>query len=69
MLIGLQSTNPLSVFAHQDAKNMSKQDQASLTHCLECGEPIPEKRREIAPGCDLCVQCKAWQEKHGGFWP
>lgn len=34
----------------------------SLTHCEECGEEIPEKRRMALPGCRLCVQCKAATE-------
>lgn len=51
------------------AKDMSKRSPVSLTHCLECGDPIPEKRREAEPGVELCVECKSWQEKGGFFWP
>jgi phage/conjugal plasmid C-4 type zinc finger TraR family protein len=51
------------------AKAMSKRAPVSLTRCLECGAKIPEKRREAEPGCELCVQCKSWQEKGGSFWP
>jgi len=35
---------------------------ASETHCKECGEPIPEKRREAAPGCRFCVPCQMEME-------
>ncbi|WGH77603.1 DksA/TraR family C4-type zinc finger protein [Jannaschia ovalis] len=31
----------------------------SLTHCAECEEPIPEKRRTALPGVKLCVDCAA----------
>jgi len=31
----------------------------SLTHCEECGEPIPEKRRELIQGVRYCVACQA----------
>ena len=31
----------------------------SLTHCAECDEPIPERRREALPGVKLCVACQA----------
>ena len=31
----------------------------SLTHCEECGEAIPEGRREAVPGVRACVQCQA----------
>ncbi|MCX5863625.1 MAG: TraR/DksA C4-type zinc finger protein [Deltaproteobacteria bacterium] len=53
----------------QAARNMHKRSLVSLTHCLECGEEIPKKRRQAEPGCELCVKCKAWKEKGGAFWP
>lgn len=31
----------------------------SLTHCEECGDPIPERRREAVPGVRLCVSCQS----------
>ena len=37
--------------------NRQKLSGQSLTHCLECGEEIPEKRRKAAPGCQYCVSC------------
>lgn len=30
----------------------------SLTHCLECGEPIPQRRRELVAGVRFCVECQ-----------
>ena len=30
----------------------------SLTHCEECGEPIPEARRQAIPGVRHCVTCQ-----------
>jgi phage/conjugal plasmid C-4 type zinc finger TraR family protein len=30
----------------------------SLTHCVECGEPIPEKRRELVAGVRFCIDCQ-----------
>lgn len=30
---------------------------ASLTHCAECEEPIPEARRLASPGVKLCIDC------------
>lgn len=30
----------------------------SLTHCEECGDPIPQARREALPGVRLCVPCQ-----------
>ena len=33
----------------------------SLTHCEECGKPIPLARQKAVPGVRLCVAC---QEAH-----
>lgn len=35
----------------------------SLSHCIECGEPIPEKRRKLIAGVKFCVDCQ--QERDG----
>lgn len=31
----------------------------SLTHCEECGEAIPQARRDAMPGVRLCVACQS----------
>jgi phage/conjugal plasmid C-4 type zinc finger TraR family protein len=33
------------------------------THCMECGEPIPEARRRAVPGVFLCIDCQGAAEK------
>ena len=30
----------------------------SLSECAECGEPIPEPRRQAIPGVKLCIDCQ-----------
>jgi phage/conjugal plasmid C-4 type zinc finger TraR family protein len=35
----------------------------SLTHCEDCGEAIPERRRLALPGVKTCVDC---QEERDG---
>ncbi len=30
-----------------------------VTHCLECGDEIPEARRRALPGARTCVLCQA----------
>lgn len=42
---------------------------AALKNCAECGEKIPEKRREAMPGCEYCVSCQSWIDKGGNFYP
>ena len=34
----------------------------SATHCAECGEPIPERRRTALPGVRTCVECQATRD-------
>jgi phage/conjugal plasmid C-4 type zinc finger TraR family protein len=36
----------------------------SLTHCEECGEEIPQRRRELIPGVRLCVDCQTERDKN-----
>jgi RNA polymerase-binding transcription factor DksA len=38
----------------------------SLTHCIECGEDIPEKRRLAIEGCQRCLNCQADNDKENG---
>ena len=34
----------------------------SVIDCIECGEPIPEKRRQLIKGCHLCIDCQSLKE-------
>jgi phage/conjugal plasmid C-4 type zinc finger TraR family protein len=33
------------------------------THCVECGEPIPEARRRVLPGVRTCVDCQSARDR------
>ncbi|KAB7623422.1 DksA/TraR family C4-type zinc finger protein [Alkalilimnicola sp. S0819] len=35
----------------------------SLSHCEECGEAIPERRRQALPGVRLCVPCQSERDE------
>ena len=35
----------------------------SLEYCAECGEPIPQARREALPGVRLCIECQTELDK------
>jgi phage/conjugal plasmid C-4 type zinc finger TraR family protein len=35
----------------------------SETHCLECGEEIPERRRRALPGVRTCVPCQSERDR------
>jgi phage/conjugal plasmid C-4 type zinc finger TraR family protein len=34
-----------------------------LTHCAQCGAPIPEARRAAVPGVRLCVACQDAEDR------
>lgn len=34
-----------------------------LTHCEECGDAIPEARRQAVPGVRLCIPCQTERDK------
>ena len=36
----------------------------SLSHCEECGNAIPEARREAMPGVSFCVSCQSKIERY-----
>lgn len=35
----------------------------SLSHCVECGDSIPEARQKLVPGCQHCIECKTLLER------
>lgn len=37
----------------------------SATHCCDCGEEIPERRREEVAGCQRCAECQEVVEQRG----
>lgn len=36
----------------------------SLKHCEECGDEIPQARREAVRGVRLCVTCQSERDQH-----
>lgn len=36
----------------------------SLYECEECGDPIPEARRQAVPGVRLCLTCQQEKDSH-----
>jgi phage/conjugal plasmid C-4 type zinc finger TraR family protein len=35
----------------------------SATHCVECGEEIPEARRRAMPGVQRCIACQSERDR------
>lgn len=40
------------------AKCRINHNAVSATHCADCGEGIPERRREAVAGCQRCAECQ-----------
>jgi len=38
----------------------------SRNNCIDCGDPIPELRRKILPGCIRCIECATLFEANRG---
>ena len=38
--------------------NLSQEHHNDTEYCLECGELIPQARRKIIPGVELCLSCQ-----------
>ena len=58
-----------ALFTYQTAvinvrNQLAKQaEQPSAEFCEECGEDIPEARRKLVPGVQLCVYCQSKLER------
>jgi phage/conjugal plasmid C-4 type zinc finger TraR family protein len=48
-------------------KQISTPGWKSLTHCIDCGDPIPEKRRLAIEGCLRCYECQVEFYKENGW--
>ncbi|HAT1663561.1 TPA: TraR/DksA family transcriptional regulator [Raoultella ornithinolytica] len=50
----------------QTIQNMRNNHNAvSATHCVDCGDPIPARRRELVAGCQRCADCQEEFEERG----
>lgn len=45
----------------QSARARLPQGQSALA-CVECGEEIPQKRRDALPGVNTCVACQSGRD-------
>ena len=46
------------------SKHQTKpQHSVSLSHCEDCGSPIPEARQKAVQGCTRCVLCQEYYER------
>lgn len=45
-------------------KALKRIEDKQYGFCLECDEPISEKRLEVAPETELCLDCQSFKEEH-----
>lgn len=43
-------------------KALKRIEEEQYGFCLECDEPISEKRLEVAPETELCLDCQTYKE-------
>ncbi len=44
-------------------KALKRIEDEQYGFCLECDEPISEKRLDVAPETELCLDCQAYKEE------
>jgi len=44
-------------------ESLARIEAGEYGHCVNCGEPVPEKRLEAVPWARYCVKCQDLQER------
>ncbi|ANQ17559.1 TraR/DksA C4-type zinc finger protein [Vibrio parahaemolyticus] len=60
---GIETQFTEVALANQLARAKRIEERESAHECGECGDPIPEKRRQKVPGCIYCTQCQSELER------
>ncbi|ENO1791222.1 TraR/DksA C4-type zinc finger protein [Vibrio alginolyticus] len=60
---GLETQFTEVALANQLARAKRIEKRESGHECGECGDPIPEERRQKVPGCIYCTQCQSELER------
>ena len=60
---GLETQFTEVALANQLARAKQIEERESAHECGECGDPIPEERRQKVPGCIYCTQCQSELER------
>ncbi|MGB7996271.1 MAG: TraR/DksA C4-type zinc finger protein [Photobacterium halotolerans] len=55
--------NQMALDRQLGAASRQTGNQTSATECTECGDAIPEKRRQHIPGCQYCTPCQELADK------
>jgi phage/conjugal plasmid C-4 type zinc finger TraR family protein len=60
---GLETQFTEMALANQLARAKQIEQRESAQECGECGNPIPEERRQKVSGCQYCTQCQSDMER------
>ncbi|PMJ92858.1 TraR/DksA C4-type zinc finger protein [Vibrio sp. 10N.261.55.A7] len=60
---GLETQFTEVALATQLKRASQNANKISAHKCNECGEKIPQARREASQGCDYCIHCQALADK------
>ncbi|ELC9554498.1 TraR/DksA C4-type zinc finger protein [Vibrio alginolyticus] len=60
---GIETQFTEVALANQLARAKQIEKRESAHECGECGDSIPEKRRQKVPGCIYCTQCQSELER------
>ena len=64
----LSITQSASAVAAVQEQLRKQAEQPSLSECEDCGEDIPEQRRQMIRGCTRCVYCQnLYERKKAGY--
>ncbi|MCK2185718.1 TraR/DksA family transcriptional regulator [Halomonas getboli] len=45
-----------------EQERLARETASGATHCVDCGEEIPVKRRELLPYATRCVDCQGFAD-------
>lgn len=48
-----------------DSWQRCQEQRPGRTHCIDCDEEIPQRRREAVPHCQRCMNCQGLFERGG----
>ena len=60
---GLEAQFTKVALANHLTRAKQNAQRESAQECGECGDPIPQERRQKVPGCQYCTQCQSSRER------
>lgn len=48
-----------------ERERLARESQPGTEECIECGDPIPPRRREAMPWVTRCVPCQEFEDHKG----